>query len=71
MPLFHIGGSGWALIGFYRGVDTVLMRDPDPAAILRLIPEYRITKAFMVPALLLFIVAKSAVPRPPIFRRSS
>ncbi len=56
MPLFHIGGSGWALIGFFRGVDTVLMRDPDPGAILRLIPEYRITKAFMVPALLLFIL---------------
>jgi len=56
MPLFHIGGSGWALIGFYRGIDTVLMRDADPGAILRLIPEYRITKAFMVPALLLFIL---------------
>jgi acyl-CoA synthetase (AMP-forming)/AMP-acid ligase II len=56
MPLFHIGGSGWALIGFYRGIPTVLMRDPDPAAILRLIPEYHITKAFMVPALLLFLM---------------
>ena len=32
------------------------MRDPDPTAILRLIPEYRITKAFMVPALLLFLM---------------
>jgi acyl-CoA synthetase (AMP-forming)/AMP-acid ligase II len=56
MPLFHIGGSGWALVGFYRGVETVLMRDPDPTAILRLIAEYRITKAFMVPALLLFLM---------------
>jgi len=56
MPLFHIGGSGWALVGFYRGIPTVLMRDPDPAAILRLIPEYCITKAFMVPALLLFLL---------------
>jgi acyl-CoA synthetase (AMP-forming)/AMP-acid ligase II len=56
MPLFHIGGSGWALIGFYRGIETVLMRDADPAAILRLIPEYRITKAFLVPALMLFLL---------------
>jgi acyl-CoA synthetase (AMP-forming)/AMP-acid ligase II len=54
MPLFHIGGSGWALIGFHRGVDSVLMRDADPAAILRAIPEFRITKGFMVPALILF-----------------
>jgi long-chain acyl-CoA synthetase len=56
MPLFHIGGSGWALIGFHRGVDTVLLRDPDPTVILRSIPEYRITKAFVVPALLLFLL---------------
>jgi long-chain acyl-CoA synthetase len=56
MPLFHIGGSGWALIGFYRGISTVLTRDADPAAILRLIPEHRITKAFMVPALMLFLL---------------
>jgi long-chain acyl-CoA synthetase len=44
------------LIGFYRGVPTVLMRDPDPAAMLRLIPEQRITKAFVVPALMLFLM---------------
>ncbi|HXX04985.1 MAG TPA: fatty acid--CoA ligase [Xanthobacteraceae bacterium] len=56
MPLFHIGGSGWALLGIYRGVETVLLRDPDPAVILRVIPQYRVTKAFMVPALLLFIL---------------
>ena len=56
MPLFHIGGSGWALIGFYRGVSSVLLRDADPAAILRLIPQFRITKAFMVPALMLFLL---------------
>ena len=56
MPLFHIGGSGWALVGLYRGVENVLMRDPDPVAILRLIPERRITKAFLVPALLLFLL---------------
>ena len=56
MPLFHIGGSGWGLIGFYRGVPTVLMRDPDPVKILQLIPEFRITKAFLVPALMLFLM---------------
>ena len=56
MPLFHIGGSGWALVGFYRGIKTVLMRDADPAAILRVIPEQKVTKAFVVPALLLFLL---------------
>jgi acyl-CoA synthetase (AMP-forming)/AMP-acid ligase II len=56
MPLFHIGGSGWALIGLYRGVPTVLLRDADPAVILRIVPEQKITKAFVVPALLLFLL---------------
>jgi long-chain acyl-CoA synthetase len=56
MPLFHIGGSGWALVGLYRGVENVLLRDPDPVAILRVIPEFRITKVFLVPALLLFLL---------------
>jgi long-chain acyl-CoA synthetase len=56
MPLFHIGGSGWALVGLYRGIDSVLTRDADPGVILRVIPEFRITKAFVVPALLLFLL---------------
>src|SRR6516165_11740500 len=30
MPLFHIGGSGWALVGLYRGVENVLAREFDP-----------------------------------------
>jgi len=54
MPVFHIGGSGWALIGLHRGIDSLLLRDADPAAIHRAIPELRITKAFMVPALIIF-----------------
>jgi long-chain acyl-CoA synthetase len=56
MPLFHVGGSSWALVGFYRGIETVLLRDTDPTAILQSIPKYRITKAFLVPALLLFLL---------------
>jgi long-chain acyl-CoA synthetase len=56
MPLFHIGGSGWALVGLYRGVENVLARDFDPGAILRLIEERRITKALFVPAMMLFLL---------------
>jgi long-chain acyl-CoA synthetase len=56
MPLFHIGGSGWALIGLYRGIENVLARDFDPGAILRLIEERRITKTLFVPAMMLFLL---------------
>jgi long-chain acyl-CoA synthetase len=56
MPLFHIGGSGWALIGLYRGVENVLTRDFDALTILRLIAERRITKTLFVPAMMLFLL---------------
>lgn len=55
MPLFHIGGSGWALFGMANGVHSVVLRDIDPARLLQLIPEHRITHAFLVPAVLLFL----------------
>jgi long-chain acyl-CoA synthetase len=56
LPLFHIGGSGWGLLGLYRGIENVLTRDFDPAAILRTIERQRITKALFVPAMMLFLL---------------
>jgi acyl-CoA synthetase (AMP-forming)/AMP-acid ligase II len=56
MPLFHIGGSGWALVGLYCGVENVVTRDFDPPAILRVIADHKITKAFFVPAMILFLL---------------
>ena len=57
MPLFHIGGTGWALSGMSRGGHSVILRDIDPAAVLRLIEEHRITEIFVVPAVLMFLLA--------------
>jgi long-chain acyl-CoA synthetase len=56
MPLFHIAGSGWGVVGLYNGGSNVLLRDIDPAAILKLIPEYGITNALLVPAVLQFLL---------------
>jgi long-chain acyl-CoA synthetase len=52
MPLYHIGGGGWALVGFYNGCHSILMREVDPAAILNAIPQYGITHGFLVPAVI-------------------
>ncbi len=57
MPLFHIGGTGWALCGMSRGGHSVILRDIDPAEVLRLIEEHRITETFVVPAVLMFLLA--------------
>jgi len=56
MPLFHIGGGGWAIAGMYEGATSVILREMDPAALIRLIGEERITHAFLVPAVLQFML---------------
>ncbi|MEW2357046.1 long-chain-fatty-acid--CoA ligase [Spirillospora sp. NPDC029432] len=55
MPLFHIGGTGWALAGLYAGCRQVLVRDIDPAALVDTFERERITNAFIVPAVLQFM----------------
>lgn len=57
MPLFHIAGSGWGVCGFFFGGTNVLLRDVDPAEILRLIDAHGITNILLVPAVLQFIQA--------------
>jgi long-chain acyl-CoA synthetase len=56
MPLFHIAGSGWGVIGPYNGLHNVMTREVDPAEILRLIPEHGISLALFVPAVLQFLL---------------
>lgn len=57
MPLFHIAGSGWGVCAFFFGGTNVILRDVDPAEILRLIDTERITNILLVPAVLQFIQA--------------
>ncbi|MEO6124126.1 MAG: long-chain-fatty-acid--CoA ligase [Ilumatobacteraceae bacterium] len=56
MPLFHIGGGGWAVAGMYEGATSVIVRDLDPAALITLIGDLRITHGFVVPAVLQFML---------------
>jgi len=61
MPLFHIGGSGWALCGMSRGGHSVILRDMDPAELLRLVARHGVTETFVVPAVLMFVLATDAI----------
>jgi long-chain acyl-CoA synthetase len=61
MPLFHIGGGGWATAGMYEGCTSVIVRELDPAALVRVIGERQITHAFLVPAVLQFMLAVPGV----------
>ncbi len=57
MPLFHIGGSGWALCAMSRGGRSIILRDVDPAVLLQLVALERITEMFVVPAVLMVLLA--------------
>jgi long-chain acyl-CoA synthetase len=61
MPLFHIGGSGWALCGMSRGGRSIILRDVEPVEILRVFETERITETFLVPAVLMFLLVTPAL----------
>ena len=56
MPVFHIGGTGWGLLGLYYGAKGVIAREFDPTKVLDFIERDKITKIFMVPAAMQFVV---------------
>jgi len=56
MPLFHIGGSGFALVGLSFGARVVLVTDIVPDQLLDTMEHQRVTNAFLVPAVLQFLV---------------
>jgi len=49
MPLFHVGGSSYALLGPFTGIPTILTREPDPASLFAALAAGA-THAFLVPA---------------------
>jgi long-chain acyl-CoA synthetase len=55
MPLFHIGGGGWACVGLTAGCEDVIVREVDPVAIAKVIQEHKVTHGFLVPAVLQFM----------------
>ncbi|MET0969514.1 MAG: fatty acid--CoA ligase [Tardiphaga sp.] len=56
MPMFHIGGIGWAVFGLYHGARSVIAREFDPTKVLDEFERHGISKLFLVPAAMQFIV---------------
>ena len=61
LPLFHVGGSLWGLVCLYSGAKNVILRYIVPTEILRAITEFRVTKTFLVPAVILLLIETPAV----------
>lgn len=60
MPNFHIGGTGWAFMGLYAGAKNVILKEFTPSEVLRCFREYGISKIFMVPAAMQFVLLDPA-----------
>ncbi len=56
MPVAHIGGTGWGLVGLVNGAKGIVAREFDPFKVLDYIEHDRVSKMFMVPAALQIVV---------------
>jgi acyl-CoA synthetase (AMP-forming)/AMP-acid ligase II len=56
MPLFHVGGSSWALTALYYGARIVVVRDINPVTFLDELVDQQVTHTFIVPAVFGFLV---------------
>ena len=57
LPMFHIGGIGWAYCGLWHGAATILVRDFEPVAVLDMLERGRVTNAVLVPTMLQMLTA--------------
>ncbi|KUH97324.1 long-chain-fatty-acid--CoA ligase [Mycobacterium sp. IS-3022] len=63
MPMFHMAGSGWALVGLGEGARTVVLRDVDPPAILEAVGRHGITNMLLVPVVIQRLLETPGVER--------
>jgi acyl-CoA synthetase (AMP-forming)/AMP-acid ligase II len=55
LPLFHIGGTIWAIWAMQTGSTVVIVREPAPDVLLKTMVEQRIESALLVPTLMLLM----------------
>ncbi|MBB3036989.1 long-chain-fatty-acid--CoA ligase [Hoyosella altamirensis] len=56
MPLFHVGGTSYALLGIHAGVPSIITREPDAASLFGAIAAGA-TRAFLVPPVISAVLA--------------
>ena len=56
LPMFHVGGAGWGIVGLFAGATNHVAREFVPAEILRAIERERLQVMLLVPAMILFLL---------------
>jgi long-chain acyl-CoA synthetase len=57
LPMFHIGGIGWAYLGLVKGATTILVTEFDAAEVIDVLERERVTNAVFVPTILQMLAA--------------
>jgi long-chain acyl-CoA synthetase len=57
IPMFHIGGIGWAFLGLWNGAVTVLVGQFVPEEVLDIFERRRVTNAVLVPTMIQMLAA--------------
>jgi acyl-CoA synthetase (AMP-forming)/AMP-acid ligase II len=57
LPMFHIGGIGWAFLGLWNGATTILVSEFVPDVVLDVLEQERVTNAVFVPTMLQMLAA--------------
>lgn len=56
MPVSHVGGTSWAIVAYLYGATALITREFNPVEVLQSMAPERISKMFMVPAALNFLI---------------
>lgn len=61
LPVGHIGGIGWAIVGFLNGAKTIVQREFIPQQVLAAIEHQRVSRLFVVPTALQMLLLQPRV----------
>ena len=50
LPVFHISGTGWGVIGVYAGATNVVLREFENGAVIEAIRTFKVSKTVLVPS---------------------
>lgn len=56
MPIFHISGTGWGVVGLYSGATNIVLSEFDNTAVINSIRDFRISKTVLVPTTIQMIL---------------
>lgn len=61
LPVGHIGGIGWAIVGFFNGARSIIQREFIPDQVLAAIEHQGVSKLFVVPTALQMLLMQPRV----------